>query len=322
MDIGPFIREQVLPHRMSVTEAAKRLGVARSTLSRLLNGHASLSSEMALRLEQAFGEDHQKLLRVQSEAHRERRSEEAKSVAVHAYAPPFLNITAQEIANWATGNNKEAQHQLPVLLRRLINSTGRELHRVDFPGGDNAQRSGWDGWVEADAATPWIPEGKSGWEFSTEQRPWPKAKRDYAARLKIDAAERAECTFVFVTTCNWPRKNDWCKDMQAHRKWKAVRAYDASDLEQWLEASIPGQVWLAEKLGIPTEGAETLAQSWNRWANASKWRMTAKIFEPSLNAHRDRFKEWLDSDPGKRPLAVAADSKDEAVAFLACLFGG
>jgi addiction module HigA family antidote len=35
---------------LSLTEAAKRLGVNRSTLSRLLNGQASISAEMALRL--------------------------------------------------------------------------------------------------------------------------------------------------------------------------------------------------------------------------------------------------------------------------------
>lgn len=35
---------------LSVTEAAKKLGVNRTTLSRLLNGHAGVSAEMALRL--------------------------------------------------------------------------------------------------------------------------------------------------------------------------------------------------------------------------------------------------------------------------------
>ena len=320
MDIGPFIREQVLPQGMSVTEAANRLGVARSTLSRLLNGHASLSSEMALRLERAFGEDHQDLLKLQAEAHHERRREGARSVAVHAYAPPLLTITARQISDWATGNI-EARHQLPALLRRLINSTGRGLRRVDFSSGDNAQRPDWDGRVEADAPTPWIPEGISGWELSTAQRLEPKADHDYISRLgTVTQAERGTCTFVFVTTRNWPAKNNWAKRMETRREWKAVRAYDASDLEQWLEASIPGQVWLAEKLGIPTEGVETLAQSWDRWTDVSEPQLTTKIFEPSLDAHRSTFKDWLENQPGERPLAIAADSKDEALAFLFCLF--
>jgi addiction module HigA family antidote len=38
---------------LSVTEAAKVLGVARHTLSRLVNGQAGISPEMAIRLEKA-----------------------------------------------------------------------------------------------------------------------------------------------------------------------------------------------------------------------------------------------------------------------------
>ena len=41
------------PLGLSVTDAARMLGVARHTLSRLLNGHAGISAEMAIRLEKA-----------------------------------------------------------------------------------------------------------------------------------------------------------------------------------------------------------------------------------------------------------------------------
>ncbi len=40
---------------MSVTEAAQRLGVARATLSRVLNGSSGISADMALRLQAALG---------------------------------------------------------------------------------------------------------------------------------------------------------------------------------------------------------------------------------------------------------------------------
>lgn len=321
MDIGNYIRQEVIPDGMSVTEAAKKLGVGRPALSNLLNSRASLSPTMALRLEQAFGADRQELLDRQTQATSVRASEKAGGIAVPAYAPPFLSepITARRISEWATGNIA-ARDQLPVLLRRLINSTGRDLQRVDFPDGDSAQQPDWDGRVEADAATPWIPQGHSGWELSTTQHPAAKANRDYRGRLGIDPVERAQWTFVFVTTTNWWNKNNWAEQKETLGHWKAVRAYDASDLEQWLEASVSGQLWLAEKMGIPTEGVETLAQSWDRWADASEPKMTPKIFEPSLDAHRDRFNEWLDKEAGERPLAVAADSRNEALAFLACLF--
>ena len=51
---GRSIKENCLdPLGLNVTEAAKVLGVARHTLSRVLNGHAGISPEMATRLEKA-----------------------------------------------------------------------------------------------------------------------------------------------------------------------------------------------------------------------------------------------------------------------------
>ena len=51
---GLSIKENCLdPLGLNVTEAAKVLGVARHTLSRVLNGHAAISPEMAIRLEKA-----------------------------------------------------------------------------------------------------------------------------------------------------------------------------------------------------------------------------------------------------------------------------
>ena len=53
---GLTLRDDVLPALgLSVTEAAKQLGVARVTLSRVLNGRAAISPEMALRLEGWLG---------------------------------------------------------------------------------------------------------------------------------------------------------------------------------------------------------------------------------------------------------------------------
>lgn len=53
---GLTLRDDVLPALgLSVTEAAEQLGVARVTLSRVLNGHAGISPEMALRIEAWLG---------------------------------------------------------------------------------------------------------------------------------------------------------------------------------------------------------------------------------------------------------------------------
>ena len=301
---------------MTVTEAARRLGVGRPALSNLLNGRAALSPEMALRLEGTFGADRNELLERQALADRVRRT--GDTVAVATYAPTFLTIKARQIVEWA--RSIQARERLPVLLRRLIHSTGRELRHVDFPGYDNAQRHGWDGWVEADAATPWVPEGKSGWEFGVGERPNIKAERDYQARLNtVSRVERTECAFVFVTPRNWDGKDRWARGKEAAGDWKAVRALDASDIEQWLEATISPRIWLAGELEIPTEGFETVSRFWRRWAEASVPSLTPAIFAPSVTAHVTAFRKWLETPRPDCPFTVAADSKEEAVAFVACL---
>ena len=52
---GEVLRELCLePLGISVTDAAKALGVARKTLSSILNGRSGISPEMAIRLGKAF----------------------------------------------------------------------------------------------------------------------------------------------------------------------------------------------------------------------------------------------------------------------------
>ena len=304
-----------------MTEAAKRLGVTRVALSNLLNGRASLSRQMALRLKTAFGADAEELLGYQEDALRGRRREEERKLTVRSYVPPFLKITASQIHEWADKGD-EARSRLPVLLRRLIRSTGDELRRVDFPGFGEAQRHGWDGQVEARRATPWIPEGKSGWELSTRQDSGVKANDDFCGpRSKLPKDVRAETTFVFVSSRKWPGKTDWEEARKAEGRWKDVRALDASDLEQWLEDSIEGQVWLAEELGLPSlRDCMTLKRAWRDWSQASEPPITNGLLAPAVAEHRAKVVSWLERGTWDRPLLVAADSMGEALAFLFCLF--
>lgn len=53
---GEAIRELcIVPLGLSITEAARGLGVSRKTLSALINGRYGISPEMAIRLSRAFG---------------------------------------------------------------------------------------------------------------------------------------------------------------------------------------------------------------------------------------------------------------------------
>jgi len=54
------------PLGLTVTQAAEGLGITRKTLSLLLNGHAGISPEMAVRLSKAFGRSPESWLELQS----------------------------------------------------------------------------------------------------------------------------------------------------------------------------------------------------------------------------------------------------------------
>jgi len=63
---GEVIKELCLdPLKLTVTAAADGLGVARRTLSALLNGHAGISPDMAIRLSKAFGRSPESWLQLQ-----------------------------------------------------------------------------------------------------------------------------------------------------------------------------------------------------------------------------------------------------------------
>ena len=52
---GAILREDVFrPLHMTITAAAKHLGVSRKTLSKVINERGAITPEMAIRLEKAF----------------------------------------------------------------------------------------------------------------------------------------------------------------------------------------------------------------------------------------------------------------------------
>jgi addiction module HigA family antidote len=63
---GEFIREvYLLPHGLSVRALSESLGVAPSTVTRVINGASAVSPEMALRLAKALGRSPESWLAMQ-----------------------------------------------------------------------------------------------------------------------------------------------------------------------------------------------------------------------------------------------------------------
>ena len=85
---GQFLRTEIVEaYNLSVTEAAKILGVSRPTLSTLLNAKSDLSGDMALRFEKAFGVDMETLMRMQSSYDIARTRSREKLIRVRRFEP-------------------------------------------------------------------------------------------------------------------------------------------------------------------------------------------------------------------------------------------
>ena len=85
---GDFVRTEIIEELgLTVTKAAEVLGVRRATLSDFLNGKASLSPEMALRIEKAFNVSMDMLLRMQAWHDASRMRAHSEKVDVERYAP-------------------------------------------------------------------------------------------------------------------------------------------------------------------------------------------------------------------------------------------
>ena len=281
---GRFVRDTVIkPKKLSVVAAAKLVGVGRPALSNFLNGHVAATPSMASRIEVAFGIPSKTLLDMQARFDSALYKEKGTPVNVIRYVVPFLQIKANDIEAWVHGNIA-ARSRLAVFLRTLVNSTGISISNSNFPGNDDAERPGWDGYVDSAESTPWIPRGLSGWEFGTNQNIKQKADGDFAKAVNATPkVERDQTTFVFVTPRRWIGRDEWIKANQARGLWKEVRAYDASTLEQWLEQSIPSQAWFSNETHRPSSGVRSLDRCWAEWANVADPPLASSFFATAIH---------------------------------------
>ena len=85
---GLSVRHDCLePLGLNVTETAKRLGVSRKQLSDIVNCHAGISPEMAIRLDKAFGGGADTWLRLQAAYDLAQAMKHADEIKVERLSP-------------------------------------------------------------------------------------------------------------------------------------------------------------------------------------------------------------------------------------------
>lgn len=239
----------------------------------------------------------------------------AKNRSTRMPSPVFADATDLEI--WA--RRRDAQGQLPQLVRRLIRASVGDATRVHFRAGEGVQFGGWDGVVDFAGLDAFVPNGLSAWEMGTNGDVKTKANDDYRTRtdnpLGLDPAQTA---FVFVTPRRWKGKDDWAAEKTKEATWREVRAYDADDLEMWLERAPAVHMWLSPLVGKDPGACQALERWWTAWSGATTPAMSADLVIGGRDEDAKRLIAQLDGSPVAFP--IQADSREEALAFLAaCL---
>lgn len=317
---GSFIKHNVLPHDLSITEAAKLLGISRPALSRLLNGRAALSPAMAQKIASAFNFPIEKLLEVQNQWDNTQTKKLQVAKNQRTYVPRLFEIGAKELDNWA--DTIRCRERFPVLLRTLIHSDNRSITSISIAGNDHSQQPGFDGKVHTKEASPWVPKGYSYWEIGTNANPEVKAKKDFLNSInKLDEIERMQSTFIFVTPRDWRKKDNWLKEVKGLNEWKDVRVYDAETLEEWIEQSVSGQIWLADELNFPSLQIRPIEYFWRSWSEAMDPSISPTVYKTSAkNLFNEIHKYLTENKETVKPLHIKTDNLEEALALLALAY--
>ncbi|MGD9477089.1 hypothetical protein [Shinella sp. G-2] len=224
-----------------------------------------------------------------------------------------MPVDETAIRQWA--DRHECRRNLPLLIRRLIRETTPSLLSLRFPGNEAIDLPGLDGQCEAGHATAWVPQGRSVWEMGCNQDPRSKADSDYekrAAETPLD--ERADSSFVFVTPRRWSTKDEWLETRRREGSWSAVYAYDAIDLETWLEEAPVASRWLGELLGIASPGFLTPHEWWRKWSTASVPPISVRLVATRRHNEVNTLLQKLRD--GDHVVPIQADDRSEAVAFV------
>lgn len=226
----------------------------------------------------------------------------------------WMRVSRNDLLTWA--NTPDAHHQLPLLVRRLVRETGNSVVSSHFPAGAAVTTGGWDGMVEAADPSPYVPAGRSGWELSVEQDSQAKAESDFEARVNsVPADERREITFVEVVCRQWTKARAFESGAAAENEFRAVRAYNVDDLEEWLEQSPATTVWFWEVIGRPLDGLATITEIWQRWMDSTRPSLDSTVVLAGRRQAVEDVQAYAKAGPGVT--TVGGDVRlEEIVAFF------
>lgn len=232
------------------------------------------------------------------------------------------SITATEIDAWAKLNPRRAQELLPELIVRLILCTSSKINDYNFPIEKGIQFSGYDGVLDSGEATSYFPEGKSVWEFGTNEDALGKFKSDIEKRhtepLGVDINNTA---FIFSTLKIWNHRTsieEALNESRAKYNWKEIRIIDGAKIALWLQSHTAVAVWFANIIGKPIHGIRTIEDYWTDYCETTLPKLNKDYFLLGRDSQISKLSKWIEKKSGS--LTLISESSIESVLFVAAYF--
>lgn len=230
-------------------------------------------------------------------------------------------IGASQLNQWPSTRARDAQDQLPELIRRLLMETPG-VSNITIRSGDGVALEGWDGLADS-ASAAFLPAGQLGLEFGVDQKPRGKADSDYNKRVAEGWAEK---TFVFITPHRWARGSAWADERRAEGHFTDVKVLDADSLEGWLRAAPAAHHWISEHLGLHPRDAVTLDSWWDRLSASTDPVLPPPLFLAGRSAQAEELLQRLVVRPeaNHRAQATVIESvaAQDVLAFIYASLGG
>ena len=229
-----------------------------------------------------------------------------------------MRITANKIDEWA--NTVDCRVKLPLLIRKLIYENINDLSKCKFPSLEQTtSSSGFDGILESNEETQYVPKGVSVWEMgcNKDKSKKRKADEDYKKR-KADPLNTTpkETVYIQVSPRIWKDEKikQWCDEKNQDNFWKNVILLDAKDLEEWINNNHSVEQWFAEELGFPNEGVETLNNWWEKWCSVTpNIQFTSTLILTNKEKEAEDLKDSLKTS---KHIIVKSSTIEESIAFF------
>lgn len=223
-------------------------------------------------------------------------------------------ITTTNLAAWAPKN--DCRENFPLLIRKLIRASSPQISKIQFPSGDNMNLSGWDGILECNSETTYVPSGISVWEIGTGKDYEAKAEKDFRKRSKNSLGFiSTSSTFVFVTPYIWEKKNQWIEKKRKENAWLNIEVIDGILLEEWVDWVAPVGIWLAKYLEIAPTKVSSLDDFWNEWSKNPNYEISIQLVTAGRSKEVNQLKDFLLKPPAC--YIIKASTIEESIAFIA-----